>query len=118
MGEDPREALARAALHPSNLNEKDAVTLDALYSDVVNGWSVLRFTSETIGAENAWRATVPGEARLYFSSDPGRRWLNAWAAKYAEEFGMAEFAELALEAVGDESVNHYRSTYELLLAKD
>jgi hypothetical protein len=118
MGDDPREALAKAALRPSALNEVDAVTLDALYSDVVNGWGVLRFSSETIGADLAWRSAVSGEARLYFSSDPGRRWLNAWTEEIAEKLGMTVFAQLALEAVRDESVNHYRSTYELLLAKD
>jgi len=118
MGEDPRDALARAALDPSNLDEKDAVTLDALYTDVMNGWSILRFNSETIGADNAWRFVVANEARIYFSSDPGRRWLNAWAEGLAERYGMMEFARLALEAVRDQSINHYRFTYEQLLAKD
>ena len=118
MGEDPREALAKAALRPSDLNEVDAVALDAFYSDVVNGWGVLRFGSETIGADLAWRAAVADEARLVFTTDPGRRWLNAWAEELAEPLGMTAFAQLALEAVRDKSVNHYRSRYELLLAKD
>jgi hypothetical protein len=118
MGEDPRDALARAALDPSNLDEKDAVTLDALYTDVLNGWSILRFNSETIGADNGWRFVVANEARLYFSSDPGRRWLNVWAEELAERYGMTEFAGLALEATRDRSVNHYRSRYELLLANE
>ena len=31
MGEDPREALAKAALHPVDLDERDVVALDAYY---------------------------------------------------------------------------------------
>ena len=34
MGEDPREALAKAALHPADLNERDVVALDAYYLSV------------------------------------------------------------------------------------
>ena len=118
MGEDPRGALAKAALHPGDLNEKDAVTLDALYTDVVNGWSVMRFIEETIGTEEGWRFAVPAEARLYFSSEPGRRWLNAWAEGITEGYDMAEFVQLAQEAVRDKSVNHFGFTYELLLANE
>jgi hypothetical protein len=118
MGEDPRDALARAALDPSNLDEKDAVTLDALYTDVLNGWSILRFNSETIGADNGWRFVVANEARIYFSSDPGRRWLNAWAEEDAERTGMGKFATLALDAVRNEPVDFLRSKYELLMAKE
>jgi len=118
MGEDPRDALAKAALRPSDLSERDAVTLNAFYSDVVNGWGILRFTSETIGADLAWRSVLRDDARIAFSSDPGRRWLNAWAEEDAELVGMAELSTLALEAVRDESVSWHRTKYELLLANE
>jgi len=55
---------------------------------------------------------------MYFSSDPGRRWLNAWTEEDAERLGMKEFVKLALEAVRNEPVDYFRSQYELLLARE
>jgi hypothetical protein len=115
MGEDPRKALAKAALDPAELNEMDAVTLDAYYSDVVSGWANLYFTSGLLGVDRRWRQTVPLEARMVFSSTPGRRWLEALAAR--NPVFPTPVMELALEAVRDQPGNYFRSTYELLLAK-
>jgi hypothetical protein len=117
MGEDPRESLAKAALHPADLNEKDAVALDAFYQAVTMGWSSLYYTSEILGVERRWRNGVPLEARLYFSSDPGRRWLKAWGADVAGTFGLTEIVELAEAAARDQSDN-IGSRYKLLLAND
>jgi hypothetical protein len=115
MGEDPRNAIAKAALRPSALNERDAVTLQAFYTEVINGWSGLHLTSEVIGADLDWRFAVEWEARLYFSTEPGRRWLEAWSTKHP---GMQEITTLALAAVRDHPGNSYRSQYELLLANE
>ena len=38
ISDDPREALAKAALHPNDLTERDVVSLDALYESVVLNW--------------------------------------------------------------------------------
>jgi hypothetical protein len=118
MGENPQEALAKAALHPADLTEEDAVILDAFYMSVVMDWTALYGTSEIAGVDRDWRTSVQVQAPRHFSSGPGRRWLRAWAAGPAKAFGMMEIAELAREAVRDETVNHSRSTYELLLAED
>ena len=56
-------------------------------------------------------------ARMYFSSDPGRRWLKAWGADAAGTFGMTEIVELAEAAARDQSDN-IGSRYKLLLAND
>ena len=118
MGENPQEALAKAVLHPADLTEEDAVTLDAYYMSVVIDWTLLYGTSEIAGIDRDWRRTVRFEAAREFSSDPGRRWLKAWAEGIYDWSGMNQIAELALEAVRDEAVNHFRSTYELLLANE
>jgi hypothetical protein len=118
MGEDPRGALSRAALHPSDLEEKEAVTLDAFYSSIVNGWGVLYFTSGLLDVDRRWRVTVQAQARMYFTSEPGRRWLLAWAAAFAEPFGLTEVTELALATVSENSGNFPRFRYELLLANE
>ena len=116
MGEDPRDALVKAALHPGDLDEKDAVTLDAFYSSIVLGWGNLYYTSGLLDVERRWRDGVQTQARMYFSSEPGRRWLRAWAADPV--MGLTEIAELALAVVSEKPDNHMRATYELLLAKD
>ena len=116
MGEYPQKALANASLHPADLSEEDSVTLDAVYSHVVHGWGSQFISSEILGLDLKWRSTVRHEARIYFSSDPGRRWLKVRTAG-AEDF-VAEAFELAEETVKDESVNHFGSNYTLLLAND
>jgi hypothetical protein len=116
MGEDPREALAKAAFHPGDLNEKDAVTLEAFYTSIAFGWANLYFTSGLLDVERRWRAGVPLEARQYFSSEPGRRWLRSYAAD--PPMGLTEIADLALAAVSEEPGNFPRSQYELLLANE
>ncbi|MBW2423889.1 MAG: hypothetical protein JRG86_06560 [Deltaproteobacteria bacterium] len=116
MGEDPREALAKAALHPADLDEKDAVTLDAFYTSIISGWANLYFTSGLLDVERRWRAGVSTQARMYFSSEPGRRWLQATAAD--PPMGLTEIFDLALASVGEKSDDPMRATYELLLAKD
>jgi len=116
MGEDPGDALAKAALHPDDLDEKDAVTLDAFYMSIVLGWANLYYTSGLLDVERRWRDGVPVEARLFFSSEPGRRWLKAYAAD--PPMGLTEIAELALASVSEKSDDPKRATYELLLAKD
>ena len=118
MGEDPRGALARVALHPNDLEEKDAVTLDAFYSTIVNSWGILYFTSELLDVDRHWRAAVQAQAPMHFSSEPGRRWLQAWSAMAAERFGLTEVTELALAMVSEKSDDPMRATYELLLANE
>jgi hypothetical protein len=118
MGEDPREALAKAALHPADLNERDVVALDAYYQSIVMGWFNMRRFSESGGVDAPWRANVAATAQRSFSSEPARRWLRAWAAGRVDTFGLVEIAEIAVKAVEDDSGNVYRSRYELLLAND
>ena len=122
MGEDPQATLAKAALHPADLNERDAVILDALYSHVVHGWGSQVMSGGALGLDLHWREAVPYEAQMYFGSGPGRRWLKARfagiSAGLGTELGMKEVFELALRAVSDESQNHYQAQYELLLARD
>jgi hypothetical protein len=119
MGEDPREALAKAALHPADLNERDVVALDAYYQSIVIGWFSYWLNSQQAGLDTQWRVTVAESARTDFSSEPARRWLRAWAADPNNTpFGMTEIAEIAEKAVQDDSGGYYRSRYELLLAND
>ncbi len=118
MGDDPREALAKAALHPADLNERDVVALDAYYRSIVMGWFSFRLHSQRAGIDAVWRATVAESAQRDFSSEPARRWLRAFAADQDDTFGMMEISEIAEKAVEDDSGNYYRSLYELLLAKD
>ena len=116
MGEDPRGALARAALHPGDLEEKDVVTLDAFYMSIYAGWANLYFTSGLLDVDRRWRGGVQAQARMHFSTEPGRRWLQAVSAE--PQFGVSEITELALATVSEKSGNHTRAIYELLLAKD
>jgi hypothetical protein len=118
MGEDPRATLARAAIRPGDLDELDAVSLEAFYRQIVNNWSSMYRTSEISGIERPWRATVSAEARAYFTSEPGRRWISAWAANVGVVGGQQQIAEVAEHAVRGESGNHMRSIYELLLSKE
>ncbi len=119
MSEDPREALAKAALHPADLNERDVVALDAYYHSIVMGWVANRLYPQRAGVDLPWRAIVAESARRNLSTEPARRWLRAWAAdQEGDLFGGMELAEIAEKAVQDDSGNHYRSRYELLLAND
>jgi hypothetical protein len=118
MGEDPREALAKAALHPADLNERDVVALDAYYESIVTGWMGQRLHMRIAGIDAPWRASVALEAPRIFSSEPGRRWLRAWAAGMDDTLGLKDLAEIAEKAVQDDSGNFRRSQYELLLANE
>ncbi len=118
MGEDPREALAKAALHPADLNERDVVALDAYYDSIVFGWFNVRLYSQSAGVDLPWQANVAESVQRDFSTEPARRWLRAWAADQDDTFGLMEIAEIAEKALQDDSGNHYRSQYELLLAND
>ena len=119
MGEDPREVLAKAALHPADLNERDVVALDAYYESIMDGWFSLQLYSQIADIETPWRLVVADSVRRDFSSEPGRRWLRAWAADIDGAFGQRmEIAEIVEKAAQDDSGNYYRSRYELLLAND
>ena len=116
MGEDPRGALAKAALRPGDLDENDAVTLDAFYRSITTGWSYLHFTSELLGVDRHWRGAAQLQARVFFSSEPGLRWLQGVAAD--PPLGQTEIYDLALAAASEKSDDRLRTSYELLLAKD
>jgi hypothetical protein len=119
MGEDSPEALAKAALHPADLNERDVVALDAYYESIVMGWISQRGRSEIAGidSQRPWQFAVVNSVQRNFSTEPGRRWLRAWAAGLDDTFGLMEIAEIAEKAVQDDSSNNYRrSFYERLLA--
>jgi hypothetical protein len=118
MGEDFREALAKAALHPAELNERDVVALDAYYESIVMGWFNLQLTSQRSGIDAPWRENVAISVQREFSSEPARRWLRAWVAGMDDTFGGTEIYEIAEKAVQDDSGNFPRSQYELLLAND
>jgi hypothetical protein len=118
MGEDPREALAKAALHPADLNERDVVALDAYYESIVIGWVSLRLSSQRADIYAPWREKVAVSVQTEFSSEPGRRWLRAWVAGADDTLGQMELYEIVEKALQDDSGNFPRSQYELLLAKD
>ena len=118
MGDSPQKALAKAAFHPVDLNEEDAVTLDAYDMQISTNWIVAHGTSQIVGTDRGWREAVQLEVSLYFSSDPGHRWLKLWAAGLPDSFGADEVAKLALEAAESGSGNSLRSRYDRLLAND
>ena len=118
MGEDPRDALAKAALHPADLNERDAVALNAYYESIVLGWYNLQFSSQNAGFDIPWQEGVAFSVRREFSSEPARRWLRAWVAGMDNSQGGMEVSEIAKKALQDDSDNFPRSRYELLLAND
>ena len=126
ISDDPREALAKAALNPNDLTERDVVSLDALYESLVLNWTNMLVTSQTANLDRPLQIVVMSDARTYLSSAPGRRWLRdrvrrADAATEVYRTPMSrDYSELlttALGVVSDESENHYRSQYKLLLAK-
>jgi hypothetical protein len=118
MGEDPREALATAALHPADLNERDVVALDAYYSAIAQGWTAYRIRSRIAGIDVPWRAIVADSVRQNFCSEPSRRWLRAWIAGVDDTFGMRDVADVAQRAIQDDSSDLCRRRYELLLEND
>jgi hypothetical protein len=117
VGDDPRDALAKAALHPADLTERDVVALDAWYECIVLNWSNMQVTSQIAGLDRPLQLVVTELARMHFSSAPGRRWLEARAAREGAPSDFKEVLAIALEAVSDESGNFYRSQYSVLLAK-
>lgn len=119
MGEDPREALAKAALHPADLNERDVVALDAYYQSIVMGWFSLERSSKHADIDVPWRENVPFSIGREFSSEPARRWLRAWVAGMGDHpLAGTEIYEIVKKAVQEDSGNYPRSQYELLLAND
>jgi hypothetical protein len=118
MGEDFREALAKAALHPADLNETDVVALDAYYESIVIGWFSLRISSQRAGFDVPWRENVAASVQRDFSSEPARRWLRAWVAGMDDSSYGTEIYEIAEKALQDDSFNFRRSQYELLLANE
>ena len=120
MGEDPREALAKAALHPADLNERDVVTLDAYYESIVMGWFNYRRSSQSASIDAPWRENVAQSIRREFSSEPARRWLRTMVADVDvdDSFWGMEIYELVETALQEDSDNFRRSQYELLLAND
>jgi len=115
IGEDPREALAKAALHPADLNEREVVALDAYYESIVMDWFARASYAQRADLDTPWQTFVVLSVQRNFSTEPGRRWLRAWAAGIDDTFDIAEIAQ---KAVQDDSDNYYHSTYELLLAND
>ena len=121
MGEDPREALAKEALHPHDLNERDVVALDAYYDTVVMGW-FSQAISRRIGDIDdpyPWQRAVVDSVHRDFSTETGRRWLRAWLAGIDEDSGIVtEVAKVVEMVLQDASGGSRRSRYELLLAND
>ena len=118
MADDPREALVKAALHPSELEEVHAVTLDAFYREVMMGWQSCVRISEIADLDRECWSIIAGEARRYFGTKPGRRWIEAWGAGLLGNVGNPRIPEVAIEAAREESVRHHGSTYNLLLSKN
>ncbi len=123
LGDDPRQALARAALHPAELNPSDAVALATFYEVLVLNWTSMHRTGEMLGVDRGWKEVVRGDTRKHFSTAPGRRWLKAWideasVAERDQNFDMLnEITEVAKKTAENETGNYYRTQYELLLAK-
>jgi hypothetical protein len=118
MGEDPRESLAKAALRPADLNERDVVALDAYYESILIGLFNFQHSSQSAGIDAPWRENVAASVQREFSSEPGRRWLRAWAAHISFATQGTEVYEIVEKALQDDSFNFPRSQYELLLAND
>jgi len=118
MGEDPREALAKAALHPADLNERDVVALDAYYESIVIGWFNNQQSSQRSGIDVPWQESMALSVQREFSSEPARRWLRAWVAGKDDTIGRTEIYEIVEKAAQDDSDNFRRSQYELLLANE
>ena len=119
MADDPREALVKAALHPDELEEQHAVTLDAFYREVMLGWvNCVRTTQiADLGDRGCWNV-IANEARFYFGTEPGRRWIESWGADWVGSAGYSRIVEVATNAAHEEPVRHHGSLYKLLLARN
>ena len=116
MGEDPREALAKASLAPESLSEQDAVTLHGFYSTVTLNWGGIRLTARVSGIDRMpWESTVKSQAKTYMSSPAGRKWLEHWAEN--SEFADPEVASVALSALKETQVDYFGSSLRALLAQ-
>ena len=117
MGEDPREALAKASLEPDSLNEEDAVTLHGFYSTVTMNWAGIRLTAQVGGIDRIpWETTVKSQVSTYMSSPAGRKWLKHWAKN--SELADPEVVRVALRAVEETDRDYFGSSLRALLTKD
>jgi hypothetical protein len=117
IGEDPREAFAKASLNPNELTEQDVVALEALYQTVAMNMNNIVISSRRAGLDRPWRLAVSQQASRWFSSEPGRRWLRAYYATIDDRFGLSEVGKVAQRAVVETPDDYYGSMYQLLLAK-
>lgn len=122
LGENPGDALVKAALNPDELTPADAATLDAYYRSIVGGWLDMIRTSVVTGIDRNWRDNVRWHAREYFSTEPGRRWLTEWAA--APQFGdqppegaYALYVEVAINAASEDVRFNPERRYRAILGK-
>ena len=117
MGEDPRDALAKASLEPDALTEEDAVTLHGFYSTVTMNWVGIRLTAQVGGIDRIpWETTVKSQASTYMSSPTGRKWLEHWAENSA--LADPEVVRVALRAVAETDTDYLGSSLRALLKKD
>ena len=114
MGEDPRHAIAKASLTPDSITEIDAVSLHSFYSTVTLNWMGIRVTAQVSGIERLpWQSTVEGQAKTYFSSPAGRKWLKHWAAN--SQMADPEVARVALSALEQTETDYLGSSLRVLL---
>jgi hypothetical protein len=103
MGEDPRAAVAKAECGAGELNETDAVALDAMYRSVTLSWFNMWRTTNIGGFDANPEPVIRAQAREFFTSAPGRAWLSAWASR-RQDFGpIKRIVEIATEAIKDEA---------------
>jgi hypothetical protein len=117
VGEDPRTTLARAALRPSDLTEEDAVALEEIYTDVTLSWANSLRAESISGVNRNSPILIANDTRRYFTTEPGRRWLEAWASRMRDVPVARDAAAIAEEAARGAGQNYYKETYELLLAE-
>ena len=94
------------------------MTLDAFYREVMLGWQNCVLISEIADLDRDCWSYIESEARMYFGTEPGRRWIEAWGAGLFGGVGNPRISEVAIEAVREESVRHHGSTYNLLLSRN
>ena len=70
LGDDPRQALARAALDPAALEPSDAVALNTYYEILVLNWTSLHRTGEILGVERGVSGVVAWDVREHFGTVP------------------------------------------------
>ena len=121
MGEDPREALAKAAFRPEDLVEEDAVTLDAYYNLIVFNWMFLMRVDQIANFDTPWQGVVEGDFNRHFTTGPARRWLirwldqGAWGPNVPEHTEYKAIVERLLRE--DPRPNESRQIYETLLGQ-